>query len=102
MTIMRAELRGKVAVVTGAAKGIGRATALALARAGAKVAGCDTDAAALSVTLAECATLGAATLGGVVDVVDLAQVQGFGERVERELGPTFCLVNNAGVGVSGG
>lgn len=102
MRPMRVELRGKLAVVTGAAKGIGRATALLLARAGANVAGCDTDEAALSATLAECRALGVATLGSAVDVGDGAQVAAFAERVERELGPTFCLVNNAGVGVSGG
>ncbi len=102
MSLARVELRGRVAVVTGAAKGIGRATALRLAGAGAKVAGCDTDEAALAATLSECQTLGAATLGATVDVGDSAQVQGFAERVERELGATFCLVNNAGVGVSGG
>jgi NAD(P)-dependent dehydrogenase (short-subunit alcohol dehydrogenase family) len=90
-------------VVTGAAKGIGRATALALAARGARVAGCDTDEAALHSTLRECATLGApATLGDVVDVSEAHAMQAFAERVERELGPTLCLVNNAGVGVSAG
>ncbi|MES1183498.1 MAG: SDR family NAD(P)-dependent oxidoreductase [Myxococcales bacterium] len=98
----RADLRGRVAVVTGAAKGIGRATALELARAGAWLAGCDTDEQALATTLAECRALGARTLGETVDVGDAAQMQTFAERVESELGPTFCLVNNAGVGVSGG
>jgi NAD(P)-dependent dehydrogenase (short-subunit alcohol dehydrogenase family) len=91
-----------VAVVTGAAKGIGRATALELARSGAWLAGCDTDEPALAKTLADCRALGARTLGEAVDVGDAAQMQAFAERVERELGPTFCLVNNAGVGVSGG
>ncbi len=89
-------------MVTGAGKGIGRATALRLARAGAKVAGCDTDAVALSATLADCEALGAVTLGATVDVSEATLVQSFAERVERELGATFCLVNNAGVGVSGG
>lgn len=98
----RADLRGRVAVVTGAAKGIGRATALELARAGAWLAGCDTDAQELEGTLEECRALGARTLGDTVDVGDGGQMQAFAERVERELGPTFCLVNNAGVGVSGG
>jgi len=98
----RADLRGRVAVVTGAAKGIGRATALELARAGAWLAACDTDQQELESTLAECRALGARTLGETVDVGDAAQMQAFAERVERELGPTFCLVNNAGVGVSGG
>lgn len=98
-----AALRGRVAVVTGAAKGIGRATALELARAGASVAGCDIDGAALAATLDECLRAGApATLAAQVDVGEAAQVTAFAERVERDLGATFCLVNNAGVGLSAG
>jgi NAD(P)-dependent dehydrogenase (short-subunit alcohol dehydrogenase family) len=100
--VSRVDLRGRVAVVTGAAKGIGRATALLLAHKGALLAGCDTDDAGLDATLADCRALGAQTLGAKVDVGDAGQVQAFAERVERELGATFCLVNNAGVGVSGG
>jgi NAD(P)-dependent dehydrogenase (short-subunit alcohol dehydrogenase family) len=96
------DLRGRVAVVTGAAKGIGRATALELARSGAKVAGCDTDEVGLARTMADCRALGAATLAATVDVGVAAEMEGFAEQVERELGATFCLVNNAGVGVSGG
>jgi NAD(P)-dependent dehydrogenase (short-subunit alcohol dehydrogenase family) len=96
-------LDGQVAVITGAAKGIGRATALELAEAGMKIAGCDIDEAALEQTLADCRARGApATLASKVDVAEAAQVQGFAEQVERELGATYCLVNNAGVGVSAG
>lgn len=99
----RADLRGRVAVVTGAAKGIGRATALELAAQGALVAGCDVDLPALDATLAECRARGAgATLSARVDVTDGAALQTFAERVERELGPTYLLVNNAGVGLAGG
>lgn len=98
----RADLRGRVAVVTGAAKGIGRATALELAARGAQVAGCDTDLPALEATLSECRALGAAVLGAEVDVGELEQVKGFAERVERELGPVYGLINNAGVGLAGG
>jgi NAD(P)-dependent dehydrogenase (short-subunit alcohol dehydrogenase family) len=101
--VPRLELRDQVAVVTGAAKGIGRATALELARQGARVAGCDVDEAGLAATLKECQALGApATLAASVDVSEAAAVRDFAARVERELGPTLCLVNNAGVGVSGG
>jgi NAD(P)-dependent dehydrogenase (short-subunit alcohol dehydrogenase family) len=91
-----------VAVVTGAASGIGRATALALADAGARVAGCDLQQDALEQTLEACRRRGAATLGQSVDVGDAGQVRAFAEQVEQELGPTYCLVNNAGVGVAGG
>lgn len=88
--------------MTGAGKGIGRATALELATRGALVAGCDTDQPALEQTLSECGALGDRTLGERLDVSDAASVQRFAERVERELGPCYCLVNNAGVGVAGG
>ncbi len=97
-----ADLRGRVAVVTGAAKGIGRATLLELAALGAKVGACDTDQAALEETLAACRARGAVVLGAQLDVSDAAQVEAFAERVEGELGPTFCLINNAGVGLAGG
>jgi NAD(P)-dependent dehydrogenase (short-subunit alcohol dehydrogenase family) len=96
-------MTGQVAVITGAAKGIGRATALELAGAGMKIAGCDIDEAALERTLADCRARGAAaTLARKVDVAEADQVQAFAEQVERELGATYCLVNNAGVGVSAG
>jgi NAD(P)-dependent dehydrogenase (short-subunit alcohol dehydrogenase family) len=101
--VPKLQLRDQVAVVTGAAKGIGRATALELAREGARVAACDLDEVGLSATLKECEALGApATLGARVDVSDAAALRDFAARVEHELGPTLCLVNNAGVGVSGG
>jgi len=99
--LSRKLLRGRVVVVTGAAKGIGRATALEFAAAGANVAACDTDEPGLEATLADCRAYGAVTLGVKVDVGAAAAVQAFAERVERELGPTFCLVNNAGVGLAG-
>ena len=98
----RVQLRRRVAVVTGAAKGIGRATALELARAGADVAGCDTDDAGLQATMEECRARGVRALGAALDVAEADAVRAFAERVERELGETFLLVNNAGVGLSGG
>jgi NAD(P)-dependent dehydrogenase (short-subunit alcohol dehydrogenase family) len=101
--LSRIDLRGRVAVVTGAANGIGRATALELAATGALVAGCDIDEAGVEATLRECRARGAQqTLAARIDVADARAVQAFAERVERELGPTYCLVNNAGVGVAGG
>jgi NAD(P)-dependent dehydrogenase (short-subunit alcohol dehydrogenase family) len=100
--LARLRLRGRVVVVTGAARGIGRATALCFAAERAKLALCDIDAAGLSETEAACRTAGVETLAQVVDVGDAGAVASFAERVERELGETLCLVNNAGVGVSGG
>lgn len=98
----RVDLRGRVAVVTGAAKGIGRATAVELSARGAHVACCDVDGEGLEVTLAQCRARGVATLAERVDVSDGAALVAFAARVERELGEPYCLVNNAGVGLAGG
>ena len=75
-------LAGKIAVVTGASRGIGRAIAAALAGAGARVAGCARHAAA-----------------GVLacDVGRPADVAGFAEEVLRRFGPPDVVVNNAGI-----
>jgi NAD(P)-dependent dehydrogenase (short-subunit alcohol dehydrogenase family) len=99
--VARADLRGRVAVVTGGARGIGRATLAALAARGAHVASCDTDLSELQNALEGCRARGVRTLAGRVDVSDAAAMGAFAEQVERELGKTYCLVNNAGVGVAG-
>jgi NAD(P)-dependent dehydrogenase (short-subunit alcohol dehydrogenase family) len=99
----RALFADKVVVVTGAARGIGRATALAFAELGARISGCDLDEAGLDGVLAECRRRGASqTLAETADVADEGSVRAFAQRVEAELGPVFCLVNNAGVALSGG
>lgn len=90
-------------MVTGAAKGIGRATALELALSGARLALCDKDAGGLAALEGECLARGApACLSARVDVSVGSELLAFADLVERELGPCFCLVNNAGVGVAGG
>jgi 3-oxoacyl-[acyl-carrier protein] reductase len=95
---MTPELTGRVAVVTGGSRGIGRAIALALARQGASVAICyrERDDAA-----SEAASLirreGVQALSGRCDVTDEAAVVEFFARVAVELGPTAILVNNAGI-----
>lgn len=86
---------GALAVVTGAGGGIGRATALALARRGARVVSLDVDGDAAKDTAAE--------TGGTfhqVDVADAGAVGAVAELVEHEDGPVDILVNNAGVGMS--
>jgi len=86
---------GKVAVVTGAAQGIGRAIARAFCDAGAKVALCDLDAEGLAATATE--------LGvdhQVLDLSDRSAVAAAMERVEKTCGPIDILVNAAG-GVCG-
>ena len=87
-------LTGKVAAVTGGARGIGRATARALAREGARVAIGDIDA-ELARTTAE--QTGHGCVGLAVDVTDRASFAGFLDEVEQQLGPLDVLVNNAGI-----
>jgi NAD(P)-dependent dehydrogenase (short-subunit alcohol dehydrogenase family) len=87
-------LSGKVAAVTGGARGIGRATAHTLAREGARVAIGDLDA-ELARTTAE--QIGHRCVGLAVDVTDRVSFERFLDEVEQELGPLDVLVNNAGI-----
>jgi NAD(P)-dependent dehydrogenase (short-subunit alcohol dehydrogenase family) len=85
-------IAGRVVAITGAARGIGRATAAALVRAGARVAIGDLDAELAERTAAE---LGCAA--HAVDVTDPASFERFLDWVETEVGPLDVLVNNAGI-----
>jgi len=87
-------LTGKVAVVTGGARGIGQALARALAREGAIVAIGDLDGAGAEAAAAE---LGGRSLGSALDVTDRPAFAAFLDEVERRLGPLDILVNNAGI-----
>ncbi|TDC56322.1 SDR family oxidoreductase [Actinomadura sp. KC345] len=87
----------RVAIVTGAARGIGAATAVRLAREGFAVAVCDLDEAACAGTVAEIRENGGEALAVGVDVSDSGQVPAAVARVAAELGPPVVLVNNAGV-----
>jgi 3-oxoacyl-[acyl-carrier protein] reductase len=92
------EIRDQVAVVTGAAMGIGRATALALARAGARgVALADVEREALDETAAQVEAAGSKALAVPTDVRDAAQWERLFDRVEAWLGAPRILHNNAGV-----
>jgi NAD(P)-dependent dehydrogenase (short-subunit alcohol dehydrogenase family) len=95
------QVAGEIAVVTGGASGIGRATALALAREGADVAIADLNEARLASTRAEIEALGRRTLALRCDVADAAQVHAVANRVESELGAVGILMNNAGVVLRG-
>jgi 3-oxoacyl-[acyl-carrier protein] reductase len=89
-------LTDRVAVVTGAAQGIGRATALALARFGAHVAVCDRDERGLRSTSEEIRSLGRRVFPGVFDVRDGDAVRLHVEEVASAMGRIDILVNNAG------
>jgi NAD(P)-dependent dehydrogenase (short-subunit alcohol dehydrogenase family) len=90
------ELEGKVAVVTGGSRGIGRATALALARDGADVALAARGAEDLAQAAKEVEAEGRRALSVPTDVTDPQQVRELFERVAEELGALDILVNNAG------
>ena len=96
------EWRNQVAVVTGGARGIGRATARLLAQRGAAV--CVNYAAhadAAEALVAEIATAGGRAIAVAADVAEMAAVEAVVARTEAELGPVTILVNNAGVSWQG-
>ncbi|MBS1676950.1 MAG: SDR family oxidoreductase [Actinobacteria bacterium] len=87
-------LNGKVVAITGGARGIGKATAEALARRGARVAIGDVDLALAEQTAAE---LGDGAVALALDVSDRASFEAFLDAAERQGGPLDVLVNNAGI-----
>jgi NAD(P)-dependent dehydrogenase (short-subunit alcohol dehydrogenase family) len=96
-------MRGKVAVVTGAGSGIGRATALLLAREGARVLAADVNGAAAEETAGLGPRPQGASQDGTVvaieaDVSDEGSVRDLFERCEERLGPLAVLANIAGIG----
>src|SRR5256714_13557663 len=92
------DLTGSLAVVTGATAGIGRATAFALGRAGARVAICARTEANVHATVRDLGATGLDALGMPCDVSDPACVDAFAAFVTRERGAPRILVNNAGIG----
>lgn len=89
----------RVALVTGASAGIGRATAIALGRAGYAVGVCARRDGPLADVIAELRAQGINAAGQPCDVSDPAAVSALVEHVEATLGPIDVLVNNAGVGI---
>ncbi|MFI0900991.1 3-oxoacyl-ACP reductase FabG [Streptomyces sp. NPDC020983] len=87
----------RVAIVTGAARGIGAATAVRLAAEGRAVAVIDLDETACKDTVEAVTAAGGRALAVGADVSDEAQVQAAVDRVAAELGAPTVLVNNAGV-----
>lgn len=93
---------GKVALVTGAASGIGRATALALAREGARLVLCDIDEDGVMRTAEQVSETSECLLSRRVDISDRNDVHGFSEEVHSLVPALDILVNNAGVYINGG
>ena len=89
-------LKGKVAIVTGGSRGIGRAIALGLATEGCHVAICARGEEKLRETEAEIKAKGVNTFAMPLDVTDAAAIDAFVERTAAELGRIDILVNNAG------
>jgi 3-oxoacyl-[acyl-carrier protein] reductase len=90
-------LKDKVALVTGASQGIGRATALALAEAGAKVAVAARSADKLASLMSEIEAKGGEGLAVTMDVADAAQVKAGFQQVLAKFGKLDILVNNAAI-----
>ena len=90
-------LEGRVAIVTGGAQGIGRATVMALANAGAKVAITNIRCAKLDQTIQELKDMGREALKFCVDVTDVEAVQEMVDQTIANWGKIDILVNNAGI-----
>ena len=99
MSIPSFSLEGKVALITGARRGIGRGIALAFAEAGADVAICDivVEGGEMEAVTGEIRQLGRRSLAVQTDITQKAQVDNLVQGVEDELGAIDILVNNAAI-----
>ncbi len=94
---MPARLANKVSLITGAAQGIGLATALKFAQEGAVVVVTDINQDGVDAALAQCQALGATAQGYLLDVTDRDAVDAVVSKVLAEFGRIDVLVNNAGI-----
>ena len=95
-------LSGKTVLVTGAASGIGKETALAFARRGATLVICDLNEAGLEATATQIRTLGRDVITRRVDVANRDDVREFAAAVHAQVDAVDILMNNAGVGLGAG
>ncbi|OYU56552.1 MAG: 3-ketoacyl-ACP reductase [Chitinophagaceae bacterium BSSC1] len=94
-------LQGKIAIVTGAGKGIGKAIAIALAKEGVQVGLIARTSKDLETVAAEITALGVKAAFAVADISNIAEVNKAVESIQSELGNTDILINNAGTGTFG-
>jgi len=94
------DFKGKVAVITGAGSGIGRALALDLAKRGARLALSDINADAAKATAAACTELGTEALGYALDVADRQAFYAHAAEVVNQFGTVNLVINNAGVALT--
>jgi len=96
-SLLMADLKGRVALVTGASQGIGRACALALAEAGASVAVAARNQEKLAAVVSEIAAAGGTAHAFVLDVASEEQIKSTIKAVLEKFGKIDILVNNAGI-----
>src|SRR5689334_12516716 len=95
------DVKGKVAVVTGAGSGIGRALAYELARRGATIAISDVDEVGLAETARHARTIGANVVEQRLDVTDRDAVLAYADKIATEFGAVHIVINNAGIAFTG-
>lgn len=95
-------LKGKKALITGGGKGIGKATAIALAKEGVDVALIGRQAPLLESAVNELKTFGVNVAYAIADVSDMAAVEAAVSSIRQEIGEIDILINNAGISAFGG
>ena len=95
------DVKNKVAVITGAGSGIGRALAYDFARRGARLAISDVDTAGLAETVKQVRVIGADVHDAKLDVADRDAVLAYAEDVAQHYGAVHIVVNNAGIAFTG-
>ncbi|RFS26407.1 3-ketoacyl-ACP reductase [Chitinophaga silvatica] len=95
-------IKGKKALITGGGKGIGKATAIALAKEGVDIALIGRNASALETVVKELKALGVNAAYAVADVSDLGAVEAAVATLQQAVGDIDILINNAGISAFGG
>jgi len=90
-------LKDKVAIITGAGRGIGQATAIKFTREGAKVVVCDIKQDWIDETVKLCQEAGGTAMGQIADVRDMKSLEALVNATVDKWGRIDCLVNNAGI-----